>query len=39
MWYAAGNRREMAKQSPLSRKLMASKSFDMMSPDVLKDIL
>ncbi len=39
MWYAAGNRREMAKQGPLSRRLMASKSFDMMSPDVLEDIL
>ena len=35
IWYAAGNRREMAKQGPLSKKLMASKSFDTMSPDVL----
>lgn len=38
IWYAAGNRREKAKQGPLSKlskKLMASKSFDMMSPDVL----
>ena len=30
----AGNRREMAKRGPLSKKPMASKSFDMMSPDV-----
>lgn len=38
IWYAAGGRREMAKQGPLSKlskKLMASKSFDMMSPDVI----
>ena len=35
IWYAAGNRGEMAKQGPLSKKLMASKLFDMMSPDVL----
>ena len=34
IWYTAGNRREMAKQGPLSKKLMASKSLDMMSPDV-----
>ena len=26
IWYAAGNRREMAKQGPLSKKSMASKS-------------
>ena len=41
MWYTAGNRREMAKRGPLSKKPMASKSFDMMSPDVFdeKDIL
>lgn len=39
VWYAAGNRRKMAKQGPLSKKLMASKSFDMMSPNVLEDIL
>ena len=34
MWYTAGNRREMARRGPLSRKPMASKSFDMMSPNV-----
>ena len=41
MWYTAGNRREMGKRGPLSKKPMASKSFDMMSPDVFdeKDIL
>lgn len=39
VWYAAGNRGEMAKQGVLSKKPMASKSVDMMPPDVLEDIL
>ena len=33
-----GKRGEMAKQGALSKKPMASKSFDTMSPDVLEDI-
>ena len=35
IWYAAGNRRKMAKQGPLSRKLMASKSFGSVRPSKL----
>lgn len=38
VWYATGNRGEMAKQGVLSKKPMASKSFDMMPPDVFEDI-
>ncbi|BDA51901.1 hypothetical protein COCOBI_pt-2040 (chloroplast) [Coccomyxa sp. Obi] len=38
VWYAAGKRGEMAKQGVLSKKFMASKSFDMMSPDVFENI-
>ena len=34
IWYATGGRTEMAKQGSLSKKLMVSKSVDMISPDV-----
>ena len=40
LWYSTGGRKEMAKQGALAKKkLVASKSNDMMSPDISQDIL
>jgi hypothetical protein len=42
LWYSTGKRKEMAKQGALTKKkkkLVASKSNDMMSPDISQDIL
>lgn len=37
-WYSKGGRNEMAKQGAIKKKLVASKSDDMMSPDVSEKI-
>lgn len=42
LWYSTGKRKEMAKQGAFTKKkkkLVASKSNDMMSPDISQDIL
>lgn len=39
LWYSTGGRKEMAKQGAVAKKLVTSKSNDMMSPNVSQDVL